>query len=108
MNFTIARTIGYSLLLIVVNIVNQFLGGGPQSFLGLFFLGSFVAEIGIPAIIPKAIEVERKLFFGGTSPVYHESNWRRIGLICVSIGIFLTGLIMTASAMSINPACACK
>lgn len=108
MNFTIARTIGYSALLILVNFVNQFWGGGQQSLLALFFLGSFVAEIGIPAIIPKVVEVERRLFFGGTATIPKTDIWRRVGLICVAISIFAMGLIMSANAMMVNPACCHK
>lgn len=99
MTFSISRAIAYSLLLIIVNIVNTyFFSGSIEGFVGLFFLGAIVGEIGIPALIPEFTKFEHKICYGNGASLPPHDPWRRIGLICTAICLFVFGLIMTTHA----------
>jgi len=100
MNLTIARTIGYTLLLVVVNFVNAaWLHDTEQGFITLFILGSVVGEMGIPAVLPKMVEKEKEIITRFTGPPPH-SNWRRIAIVIILVSMAIAGTFLTANAVS--------
>lgn len=102
MNFTVARTIGYSILVVFVSFINTtWLNDSQQSFLALFILGSFVGELGIPALLPKMVEKENQLI----NQFIGDSVWRRASIIVIVLLLAVAGVIMTANAsyLETNP-----
>lgn len=98
MNISIARTIGYTVLLVVVNFLNMiWFGDTQEGFISLFIIGSIVGEVGMPAFLPSLVKKEQELV-----GLLHE-KWRRVALATITTLLLIASVVLATNAFTVHP-----